>query len=187
MLFRSDRQLLKSVAKLGLNKSVVPDFRLNPNLLTANHRVDRVNLTDIVGGVKSEIEIKQLFDRQFIIVGHFNEREINSVAREAIAIDQIIRANDKQTPLPLFVARSIGEQFLWVFVWLLLTGVILRYHQWKLLFLVSIFGEIAIVCTLLTLGQGLPIIVTPIAMILGSVIIRGIIVISYNNRDRQIA
>ena len=186
-LDRCDRQLLKSVAKLGLNKSVVPDFRLNPNLLTANHRIDRVNLTEIVGGVKSEVEIKQLFDRQFIVVGHFNDQEINSVAREAIAIDQIIRANDQQTPLPLFGSRSISEQFLWIFAWLLLTGVILRHHQWKLLFLVLIFGEIAIVCTLLTLGQGLPIVVTPIAMILVGGTIRGIIVISHNSRDRQIA
>ena len=40
-LDQCDRQLLKSVAKLGLNESVLPDFRLNPNLLTSHHRIDR--------------------------------------------------------------------------------------------------------------------------------------------------
>jgi hypothetical protein len=186
-LDKCDWQLLKSVAKLGLNKSVVPDFRLNPHLLTDPSRIDRVNLSEIVGGSKSKAEIKKLFDRQFIIVGHFNDREINSVARQAISIDQIIRANDKQHPLPLFVSRSIGEQWLWIFTWLLLIGTLLRHRQWKLLFLMSIGGEIAIVGILLILGQGLPIIITPIAMILVGGILRGIIVTSRSNRDRQTA
>lgn len=187
-LDKCGRQLLKSVAKLSLNESVVPDFRLNPNLLTnPNYRIDRVNLTDIIGEVKSEVEIKQLFDRQFVIVGHFNDREISSVAREAIAIDQIIRANDKQHPLPLLVSRSIGEKWLWIFAWSLLTGTLLRHHQWKLLFLISIVGEIVIVGILLTLGQGLPIIMTPIVMISVGGMVRGIIFTSRSNRDRQIA
>jgi hypothetical protein len=187
-LDKCDRQLLQSITKLSLNELVSPDFRLNINLLTdPNRRIDRVNLSDIVGRMKSEVEIKKLFDRQFIIVGHFNDREINSVARQAIAIDQIIRANDKQHPLPLFVSRTIGEQFLWIFGWLLLLGVLLRHRQWKLLLLISISGEIAIALILLSLGQGLPIIVTPISMILVGGIVRGMIVISRNHRDRQIA
>jgi hypothetical protein len=187
-LNKCDRQLLQSVAKIGLNELVLPDFRLNTNLLTdPNHRIDRVNLSDIVGGAKSKSEIKKIFDRQFVVVGHFNDLEINSVARQAISIDQIIRANHKQRPLPLFVFRSIGEQWLWIFGWLLLTGVLLRHRQWKLLFLMSIGGEIAIVGILLMLGQGLPIIMTPIAMILVGGIVRVIIVTSCNHRDRQIA
>ncbi len=186
-LNKCDRQLLKSIVKFGLNESVSLDFRLNINLLTdPNRRIDRVNLSEVVGRAKSEIEIKKLFDRKFIVVGHFNDREINSVAREAIAIDQVIRANDKQHTLPMLVSRSIGEQWLWIFGWLLLTGTSVWHRQWKLLFLMSIGSEIAIGYTFLILGQGLPIVVTPIAMILVGGTIRGIIVTSPNNR-RQIA
>ncbi len=183
-----DRQLLRSVSKLGLNESVLPDFRLNIHLLTdSRQRIDRVNLSEIVGSSKSKVEIKKLFDRKFIIVGHFNDREINSVVRQAISLDQIIRANDKQHPLPLFVTRSIGEQWLWIFTWSLLIGILLRHRQWKLLFLMSIVGEIAIVGILLLLGQGLPIIVTPMVMILVGGTIRSIVTGSRNNRARQIA
>jgi hypothetical protein len=186
-LDKCDRQLLTSLTKFGLNESVSPDFRLNTNLLTdSNRRIDRVNLSDVISGAKSKVEIKKLFDRKFIIIGHFNDREINSVAREAISIDQITHANDKQHPLPLLIYRSIGEQFLWVFGWLFLAGVFLRHRQWKLLFLMLIGGEIAITLILLSLGQGLPIIMTPIATILVSGMIRGIIAGSRNNR-RQIA
>jgi hypothetical protein len=153
-LDRCDRDLLKSIAKFGLNESVSQDFRLNTNLLTdPNRRIDRVKLSDVTSGAKSKVEIDKLFNNKFIIVGHFNDREINSVAREAIAIDQVIRANDKQYPLPMLVSRSIGEQYLWIFAWLLLTGILVRHRRWKLLVLMSIGGEIGIALILLCLGH----------------------------------
>jgi hypothetical protein len=188
-----DRQLIESVAKLGSNQVALHDFRLNNNLLTGiNHQIDRVNLSEILQGSKSESEIKQLFDGKVVIVGYFNPKdindakEINYVAIQAIAIDQIIRANDRQHPLPILIFRSIGEQFLWLFSWSILAGILMWNRKWKLLFSIAIGSEITIAGILFMLGQGLPIIVTPISMILVSGAVRGIRSTSANNIDRQV-
>ncbi len=186
-LDKCDRQLIKSVTKFGLNESTSLDFRLNMNLLTnPNQRIDRVNLSDVTSGAKSKVEINKLFNNKFIVVGHFSNREINSVWRQAIAIDQIIQANDRQYPLPLYISKSIGEQWLWIFGWSLLAGISVWHRQWKLLFLLSISGEIVIGGILLMLGQGLPIIVTSIAMISVGAIVNGIFATKRTSRGGQI-
>jgi hypothetical protein len=185
-LTNCDRQLVANLAKTSLDWSVPEDFKLNINLLTGNnYQIDRVNLTDIAQGSKSEAEIKKIFDHKFVIVGYFDGKEINSVAREAIGIDQIIRANDKQHPLPLLIYRAIGEQFLWIFTWSILTGTLMWKRKWKLFLLLTIVSEIAIAIILLSLGQGLPIVVTPIAMILVGVTVRGMMAIGRHQIVRQ--
>lgn len=82
-----------------------------------------------------------------------------------MAIDQIIRARDPQQFIPLLIDRSITEQFLWIFLWSILIGLVAWQPKWKLLFLATILTEIMIAGICLIFGQGLPIIITSIAMI----------------------
>jgi hypothetical protein len=176
-LNRCDRELVKAVLEQrGLVDPVPPEFRLNPNLLIGSHRrIDRVNLSEILD-TKSTANLRQLFDGKTIVVGYFNGQEINSVARASIAIDQIIRANDRQQFLPLLIYRSISEQLFWIFGWSILTGVCAWQDKWKVLFFTTIFGEIAIAGSLFWLGQGLPIVVTSIAMISVGGVVRILVV-----------
>jgi hypothetical protein len=181
------RQLIDTLAKIGGNKSVSQDFKLNSSLLIGNKpQIDRVNLSELVKAEKSEAELKQLLANKFAIVGSFNGKEINAVGLEAIALDQIIRANDRtQNLLPLVSSRSIGEQFLWIFIWSILTGILMWHRQWKLFLPLAIVSEIAITGGLFLLGQGLPIIMTPLAMMLVGATVRVMMFASYHTIDRQ--
>jgi hypothetical protein len=157
------------LAKYKLPNSFTQDFRLNLDLSTgSNSQIDRVRLSEIFNenNPKSNDELHKLFDGKIILVGNFDPRTINSLTKSAIIIDRIIRANDRQQFLPLFIYRSSPEQFAWIFLWSLLTGIVMSKQNWRKLALKTISGEIAIGGILLILGQGLPIIITPIAMIL---------------------
>jgi hypothetical protein len=181
-----DRQLVEKAVKLSLDKPVSQDFRLNSNLLVGNNaRIDRVNLSDLLNGSKSQTEIKRLFDGKSVLVGYSDRQEINSVGRVAISIEQILRANDRQQSLWFFNSRSIGEQLLWIFSWSILTGLLAWNRKWQLLCLTAVGGEIAIGGALFILGQGVPIIVTPIAMSLIGVTVRAIATINSDRIDRQ--
>lgn len=200
-LDRCDLGLIKTLQKFGLNSLSQQNPRLNINLLTgANRKIARVNLSELIEGTKSEAQIKQLFEGKFAIVGAFDSdnpeiksadeaekaNRSNSAVRQSIAIDEIIRANDKQNSLRMFVIRSIGEQFLWVFAWSILIGILLWYRQWKLFIIAAIVSEITIASILFIFGQGLPIIVTPIAMLLVGAILQAIRSISCQNINRQL-
>jgi hypothetical protein len=181
-----DRQLVEKAVKLSLDKPVSQDFRLNPNLLIGNNaRIDRVNLSDLLNGSKSQTEIKRLFDGKSVLVGYSDRQEINSVGRVAISIDQIFRTNDRQQSLWFFNSQSIGEQLLWIFSWSVLTGIWACNRRWKLLCLSAIGGEIAIGGALFILGQGIPIMVTPIAMSLVGFTVRAITTVNSDLIDRQ--
>jgi hypothetical protein len=147
-----------------LSESVQKDFKLNTALLgNSQPRIDRVNTSQITK--YSTAQLKKIFDGKIILVGSLNLPEINALTREAMAIDQIIRARDPQQFIPLLIYRSISEQFLWIFLWSILMGLVAWQRQWKLLSLAILFGELIISGICLMLGQGLPIIVTSITMI----------------------
>ena len=155
-----DRQTIDSILQTAnLAKSNPPDFRLNLKLID---RIDKIDLDKI--STLSKAEVEKLFNRKIILVGDLDPQEINSLALSAIAIDQIVLANNPQS-LPLSIYRSTNEQFLWIFSWLMLTGMVTWHSKWKLFFLMTIAGEIAITGRLLLLGQGLPLVITPVAMI----------------------
>jgi hypothetical protein len=162
---RCDRELISSVLdKYGLSESVAKDFKLNTNLLgNEQPQIDRVNTSEIAK--YSTAQLKKKFDGKIILVGSLNLPEINSLTREAMAIDQIIRARDPQQFIPLLIDRSITEQFLWIFLWSILIGLVAWQPKWKLLFLATILSEIMIAGICLIFGQGLPIMITSIVMI----------------------
>ena len=146
-----------------------------------------MNLSELVKAEKSESELKQLLANKFAIVGSFNNKEINSVGLEAIALDQIIRSNDRTQNLqPLVSSRSTGDRFLWIFLWSILTGILMWHRQWKLFLPLAIVSEVAITGSFFLLGQGLPIIVTPLAMILVGATVRAMMSASYHKIDRQL-
>ncbi len=173
-LNQCDRQLIATVIKkAGANQPVPPDFRLNYNLLTGRHQlIDRVNLSAIES--KPAAEIKRLFERKLVVVGYFDGKEVNAVARQAIAIQQIITAQAPQYFLPLWSLRSIGERFLWIFAWSTITSVLLWRRHWQLLFLVMIGAQILLGGILLVWGQGVPLITTLLATLLVGIVIRSI-------------
>jgi hypothetical protein len=162
---RCDRELISSVLdKYGISQPIVKDFKLNTNLLGERQpQIDRVNTSTITK--YSTAQLKKIFDGRIILVGSLNLPEINSLTREAMAIDQIIRSKDPQQSIPLLIDRSISEQFLWIFVWSNLMGLVAWQRHWKLLFSATILSEIMLTGICFMFGQGLPIIVTSIAMI----------------------
>ncbi|PSB55076.1 hypothetical protein [Chamaesiphon polymorphus] len=140
----------------------------NSNLLTKNSlsrisaKIDRVNFSDIAK--LSPSEIKKLFDSKIVLVGITNEKEIAPFMRKAIELDRIIRANRPQNPLPLLGNRSIGLEFIWIFLWSVLAGIIMWQRQ---LFLpLAIGGQIAIAVLFLIFGQIVPIFITSIGILL---------------------
>lgn len=88
-----DRQLVEYLSKFGLDESGLPNFKFNPHLLgSTKSQIDRVNLKEIgAQGSKSEAEIKKLFDDKLVIVGDFDGKESNRVARQAIGGERIAR------------------------------------------------------------------------------------------------
>jgi hypothetical protein len=160
-LSRCDRQLINTLpGKFNLDDLTDRDFRLNFSLL---NQIEHININDIAN--LSTVEIERKFNHKIILVGNFDGREINLLAKKAMAIDRVIRLHDPQYPLPLFVNRSVGEQFLWIFGWSILAGVLAWRSKWQLLLIVGILGEILIAGVLLALSQGVPILVPPISMI----------------------
>ena len=131
-------------------------------------KIDRLNSSKVLE--LSPAEIKQQFDDKLILVGIFDERESATapLARTAIEIDRLIRAHHPQHPLPLFNWRSRGERFLWIFLWSLLAGLSLWRRQWWLWLSIVLCGQLSIAVLLLIYGQGLPILITAIAMMLVS-------------------
>ena len=149
-----------------LSSSFVPEFRLDLNLLT---NIERVNLTDIFKW--SNDKIQRRFTNKTVLIGFFEEKLNNRVARDAIAFDEIFRANARRHPLPFLIYRSRGEQFGWIFFWSVLTGVALCKKQWQLLIPLIIISWIALLSLLLILGQLLPIVATTIASLVVSIIV----------------
>jgi hypothetical protein len=155
-----DRKFINSlIEKSDLPRSI-SDLRLNLKLL---NKIERIDLSKI--STLSEPQLKQLFDRKFILVGYFDGLEINSVTRAAIVLDRVIRANDRQNQIPLSVSHPIIQQFIWVFLWSILTGIFIWREKWKILLTIAIASQIAIGGILLSWSQGWPIIVTSISII----------------------
>jgi hypothetical protein len=147
-------------------------------------KIDRVNSSQVLE--LSPAELKKKFDGKLILIGIFDERDAvtTPLARSAIEIDRLIRAHHPQSPLPLYTPRSRGESFLWVFLWSLLAGLTRWRQRWRLWLPISIGCQILITGLLLIYGQGLPILITTIAMMLVSTAIWPIDLIG---RDRQLA
>ena len=182
-LGRCDRKVINlALQKYGLPEQVIQNFKLNTKLLAGSRvQIDRVNNSQL--SKYSTPALKQLFNSKIVLVGHFDLNEINSLAREAMAIDQIIRANDRQQFLPLSIYRSTSEQLLWIFLWSILVGTLAWHRNWKLFFLATIFAEITIATACFLFGQGLPIVMTSIAMISVGGVVR-LLVIGANTEHR---
>jgi hypothetical protein len=135
-------------------------FRLNFQRL---EQIDRIDATKIASLPSAEID--RLFKGKMILVGLFERTNTNPVARKAIAIDQIVRANRHQYPIPILVDRSIGVQFLWLFIWSILIGIAAWNQRWQLLLAAIAIAQIVIAGLLLTIGQGMPMVVLPIELI----------------------
>lgn len=177
-----DRQTIDSILQTAnLAKSNPPDFRLNLKLID---RIEKIDLDKV--STLSKAEIDKLFNRKIILVGDIDPQEINSLALSAIAIDQIVLANNPQS-LPLSIYRSTSEQFLWIFGWSLLTGRVTWRSKWKLFFLITIAGEIVIAGILLLLGQGLPLVITPVAMIFVGGAVRFLMTVRSEKIDRHLS
>ncbi len=154
--------------KFNISPSAEQTFRLNFQRL---EQIDRVDATKISSLPTSEID--RLFKDKMILVGLFDStNNTNSVARQAIAIDQIIRTTRHQYPLPILVNRSIGIQFLWLFIWSIVTGVAAWNQRWQLLLAAIAIGQIIVTGCLLIVGQGMPIVVLSIAIIIIGITIR---------------
>jgi hypothetical protein len=147
-------------------------------------KIDRLNSSQVLE--LSPAEIKKQFDGKLILVGIFDETEsaTTPLARSAIEIDRLIRAHHPHQPLPLYTPRSRGERFLWVFLWSLLAGLARWRSRWQLWLPIAIGCQIFIAGLLLIYGQGLPILITTIAMMLVSTTIWAIDLIG---RDRRFA
>ena len=148
-----------AIDKYKLPKLDTRNLRLNWQFLG---EINSVKM-DIIANLSKD-EVQKLFQNKLVLVGDFNKAELNSVTREAIAIDRVIRANDPQYPLPLLINRSTSEQFSWIFLWSILTGIIMWRSRWWLIFVAVVIGEIAIAGILSILGYGLSLIITPIAI-----------------------
>jgi hypothetical protein len=164
---RQDRLYLNScdrnnsiIRHLGLPPLDSLELRLNLKLL---NQIEHIDLSKI--STLPEPQLKQLFDRKIILVGYFDRVELNPVARAAIIIDRIIRANNPQNRLPLFVVRPMSQQFIWVFLWSILAWAVMWRKKWKILWAIAIASQISIAGMLLYLGQGWPIIITSISMV----------------------
>jgi hypothetical protein len=147
-------------------------------------KIDRLNSSQVLE--LSPAEIKKQFDGKLILVGIFDETEsaTTPLARSAIEIDRLIRAHHPHQPLPLYTPRSRGERFLWVFLWSLLAGLARWRSRWQLWLPIAIGCQIFIAGLLLIYGQGLPILITTIAMMLVSTTIWAI---EFIGRDRRSA
>jgi hypothetical protein len=147
-------------------------------------KIDRVNSSQVLA--LSPAELKKKFDGKVILIGIFDEQDAvtTPLARSAIEIDRLIRAHHPQSPLPLYAPRSRGESFLWVFLWSLLAGLTRWRQQWRLWLPIAIGCQIFVAGLLLIYGQGLPILITTIAMMLVSTTIWAIDLIG---RDRRSA
>jgi hypothetical protein len=125
-------------------------IRLNPYLL------DRINQTTYTQISQLALpEIQQLFDRKFILIGTFEEK--STLARDAIALDRLIRAKDPKQPIPLFTTWENGGIWLWMVLWSTLVAVAAWRGKWWLLVPLTIGSQLAFAWVLLTLGQGVPI------------------------------
>lgn len=147
-------------------------------------KIDRLNSSQVLE--LSPADIKKQFDGKLILVGIFDETESTTtpLARSAIEIDRLIRAHQPQQPLPLYTPRSPGDRFLWVFLWSLLAGLARWRQRWQLWLPIAIGCQILVAGLLLIYGQGLPILITMIAMMLVSTAIWAIDLIG---RDRRLA
>jgi hypothetical protein len=155
-----DRQFLTSILKVAnLPELDVREFRLNIHLLS---KIDRLGTDKI--STQSPSELKQLFDDQIILVGNFDGKELNSLTRQAIALDQIIRVNNAEHRLPIFITSPIGQKFAWIFSWSIVTGLLILWRKWTILFLIILADAIAIAGVLLFFGRELPLIVTSISI-----------------------
>jgi hypothetical protein len=158
---------------------------LDRNLLAHSlTKIDRLNSSQILE--LSPAELKKQFDGKLILIGIFDEKEsaTTPLARSAIEIDRLIRAHHPRQPLPLYAPRSRGESFLWVFLWSLLAGLTKWRQRWQLWLPIAIGCQILVAGLLLIYGQGLPILITTIAMMLVSTAIWAIDLIG---RDRRLA
>ncbi len=156
-----DRKSLTSILKLANLPELDPlNFRLNVNLL---NKIDRLGTDKILS--QSPSELKQLFDRKVILVGNFDGKELNSLARQAIAIDQIIRANNAEHRLPPILNVPISQQFSWVFLWSIVTGILIWRRKWTLSFLI-IMADVIGIAGMLLFGWRLPLIITSISIVL---------------------
>jgi hypothetical protein len=147
-------------------------------------KIDRLNSSQVLE--LSPAELKKQFDGKLILIGIFDEQDAvtTPLARSAIEIDRLIRAHHPRQPLPLYAPRSHGESFLWVFLWSSLAGLTRWRQRWRLWLPILIGCQIFITGLLLIYGQGLPILITTIAMMLVSTAIWTIDLIG---RDRQLA
>jgi hypothetical protein len=162
-----DRSLVTSLLKKSnLSPSPKQTFRLNFQRLDGIDRVDGTKIASL-----TSTDLHRLFDNKIILVGIFEPTNTNSVARKAIAIDQIIRTARHQYPIPILAIGSIGIQFSWLFIWSILTGITAWNQRWEVLLPTIAFGQIIIAGLLLMVGQGMPIVVLPIATILISITI----------------
>jgi hypothetical protein len=154
-----DRKFINSL----IEKSDLPppdsELRLNLKLL---NKIEHIDLSKI--STLSESQLKQLFDRRFILLGYFDGTELNSVTRAAIVLDRVLRANAVENRIPLFVYHPIGQQFIWIFLWSILTGLIMWRRKWKILLSIAIVSQILVAGMLLFLDQGLPIVITSISI-----------------------
>jgi predicted RNase H-like HicB family nuclease len=132
-------------------------MRLNPYLLDKIPQTTFTQMREL-----SDPDIKQLFDRKFVLVGTAEQK---STARDALAIDRLIRANDPHQPISLFTAWENGRVWLWILVWSMLTAVAVWQAQWRFLVSLAIGLQLAIAWSLLTLGQGVPIAIGTLATI----------------------
>ncbi len=160
-----DRKFINSL----IEKSDLPppdsEVRLNLKLL---NKIEQIDLSKI--STLTEPQLKQLFDRKFILVGYFDGIELNPVARSAIVLDRVLRANDRQNSIPLFITRPMSQQFTWVFLWSIVAGIVMWRSKWKILW--AIASQILIASMLLCFGQGLPIVITSISMVSIGIILR---------------
>jgi hypothetical protein len=155
-----DRQFLNSILKVAnLPELDDREFRLNINLL---NKIDRLGTDSI--STRSPAELKQLFDRKVILIGNFDGKELNSLTRQVIALDQIIRANNAEYRLPLYINSPMSQQFLWMFLWSIVTGISIWRRKWTILFLIIMADVIAVGGMLLFCGRELPLIITSIAI-----------------------
>jgi hypothetical protein len=127
-------------------------IRLNPYLL------DRINQTTYTQIPQLSLsEIKQLFDRKFILIGTFAGK--STLTSDALAIDRLIRAKDSQQLIPLFTAWENGRVWLWILLWSLIAAVAAWRGKWWLLVPLTIGTQLALAWLLLTFGQGSPIVI----------------------------
>lgn len=160
-----------------------PNFRLNRHLLP---KIDSIDL-DKIEGLSVE-KIRRLFNDRIIIVGilpdKLSEIIINNslVARDALALDQMIRAADPQHPLLLFAPWKIGIKLIWILLWSVVIAIATWQMRWQLLIPITIAIQIAISGVFLACNQGVPITISLISTIVVSSIILSVKQIANNQR-----